>query len=92
MTNIEMKKPPNQAEHLGEFASNCHFEFDAKVAEALKGGGQADYPAWNWHGTVWFSDGQYHCMVMRYRVHVDTVSAPTPEALMHKVSDKWGYD
>ena len=85
---------PGDLEYCPEnFASNFDRKINREVAGMLTAGRHfANYPAWEWHGTVWYADGQFHCQVMRYHQHVDTVSAETPEELQQVVSDKWGWE
>lgn len=90
-----MRIPPKNREYAGSaFCSN----FDGAIINREVAGlltaekHYADYPAWEWHGDVWFEDGQFHCYVMRYHVHVDTVSADDVEELQKVVCDKWGWE
>jgi len=74
-----------------EFCSNFDGVINQEVVEALRAEKHyADYPAWGWHGDVWYEDGEFHCRVMRYHSHVDTMSAVSPEALKEDLCEKWG--
>lgn len=87
-----MLMPPKDVIELDNLMSNCFYEIDQNVAEQLKSGDAvARYPAWDFYGTVWWQDGQYHCQVMRFGQHVATISAPTPKELMHDCSDRFGW-
>ncbi len=81
--------------HLAdEFCSNFHGEINQQVAAAMKTEPLcADYPAWDWHGTVWFDQESqtYCCQVKRYGSHVDTVEAATPEQLREELCNKYGW-
>lgn len=83
---------PENCENIGDVMTNFDHSIDADIAERLKSGGVAGYPGLNFHGIVWFSDGQYHCAVKVYRDHVGTISADTCEDLMYVVSEEFGYD
>jgi hypothetical protein len=84
--------PEDYIELSTEVASNFDHTYDKEVAERLQEGGfYAGYPAWDWYGSVWFEDGQFHCRVKRYREHIGTVSADSMEELMKETSDKYGW-
>ena len=83
--------PDGACELDGQFCSNFDHRVNVEIADRLKQGGWAPYPAWDWWGRVWFADGRYHCEIKRYKVHVDTVSADTPADLVRACSDKWGW-
>lgn len=87
----EKIKPPQDQPDLGEVMSNFDHVVNDDVAEKLKSGGVSDYPGWDFHGTVWYSGGEYHCAVHRYKVHVATISALTCADLMDAVSEDFGY-
>ena len=87
-----MKTPPAGSEKIGRFCSNFDGVIDDDVAERLKAGGYADYPALGWHGDVWFEEGQYHCLVMRFWKHVATVSAASPVELCEECCERFGYE
>lgn len=75
------------------FASNWDGKLDLAVAKALTlAKVTAAYYAWDWYGTVWFEDNKYHCLVMQYCKHVNTISADTPDELQKIVCDAYGYD
>ena len=60
----------------GVVMSNCGREIEPDGEEKLRSGKfYAHYSAWNFHGQVWFYDGEFHCHVNRYRSHIATVSA-----------------
>lgn len=83
----------NDIEHIGDAMSNFDHIIDRDVEEKLKQGNCiADYPAWNFHGTLWFNGENFQCQIKRYQVHVDTIEAPTLEEIMEKASDRWGHD
>lgn len=86
----EFLQAPPDAEDLGNLMSNFDGEIDEEIAEQLKSGGKAGYPAWDFHGTVWWADGKYHCQIMQYRAHIDTVSAETPQTLMEECCARYG--
>lgn len=85
-----MLTAPQDADHLGDVMSNFDHGIDLEVAERLKSGGVASYPAWNFHGTVWWSENNYHCQVKQYQVHVDTVSAETLRDVMAVCCSRYG--
>jgi hypothetical protein len=72
--------------------SNFDHEVDEKIASELRNNQlRAKYSAWNFHAVCWFADGQYHAEICQYHNHVATLSAPTPEELMEKCCDEYGY-
>jgi hypothetical protein len=80
-------------EYLGEVMSNFDHSIDKKIETQLKNKlSYADYPGWDFHGTVWYENDMFHCKVMQYRCHVDTISAETLDEIMEEVSDKYGYE
>ena len=88
-----MKEADLSLPNIGDVMSNFDHEVDAEQAARLREGdciGQ--YPAWNFFGYVWFEDGEFHCMVKQYRVHVATLSASTLEELMEDASNRYGND
>lgn len=86
-TNETMRQPPEHWERIDDVMSNCDHVVDPIVVERLAAGGcVAGQPAWEYHGTVWFEDGQWHEAVKRYRSHVATYSdenLATVFALVH---------
>lgn len=89
-----MKRIPDDYTDLDEsFCSNFDHVINVKIAKELMAGGcWAGYPAWEWYGRVWYENGEFLCMVMRYGVHACTVSAPTPEELKEELCDNWGAE
>jgi len=87
--------PPDDCEHSeDDFCSNFDGIINADVVAKLKTENlKASYPAWDWHGTVWF-DKQFKkfcCKVMRYGWHIGTVYADTEGELVNEVSNRYGW-
>jgi hypothetical protein len=89
-----MSNRPQNFEYYGdEIMSNFCYEVDKNIENAIKDKQLwAGYVAWNFFGEVWYADEKWHCDVKQYKMYVDTISAETPEELMEKVSDIYGYD
>lgn len=88
-----MKRAPLGFEDVGTVMSNFDHEVEPWAEEKLKSGDfRGDYPAWEFHGTVWWEESNFHCQVMRYGSHIDTVSAPTLQGIMDEASGKYGYE
>ena len=80
-------------EWIGEVMSNFDHCIDNDIAQQLKETiSYADYPAYEFHGSVWFEDGQYHCQIKRYGRHIDTISNEDLREIMDEASDKYGYE
>lgn len=87
--------PPDDCEETDDaFCSNFDGIINADVVAKLKTENlKASYPAWDWHGTVWF-DKQFQkfcCKVMRYGSHINTIYADTEGELVNEVSNRYGW-
>jgi hypothetical protein len=49
-----------------------------------------EYPAWNFHGAVWFEDGKFYCEIWQRHNHVNTVEASTLQEIMETCSCRYG--
>jgi|GEM_PF-3056120 len=88
-----LKTPPEKVKnvYMGEIMSNFNHRINHWIAMKLRSGeGWAAYPAFNFHGTVWFENGKYYCAILRFHIHVDTISAKTPRGIMRKACRRWG--
>jgi hypothetical protein len=93
MTNTLDTPPAHYDTNIGDVMSNFDHEIEPDAEERLKSGPYvADYPGWDFHGTVWFGEGRFRCLVMRYRMHVDTLVADSLEEIMILASKKYGYE
>lgn len=74
------------------YISNFDFAADDGVEEELRTGKRyCEYTGWDFCGYVWFADGKFKCDVWRYKSPVEIIEADTIEALMHAVSEEYGY-
>jgi hypothetical protein len=94
MNKIEIRLPDNFTEFNGEgIMSNFDREIVHATADSIKEKPfYSGYAGWNFHGKVWWQDGQWHCEVWQYRSYVETFSAQTLEEIMTLVSDEYGYE
>ena len=73
--------------------SNFDHSIDKGLNEKLKSGPfYADYAAWNFHGDVWFQNEKFYCKIMRYKLHINTITADSLEDIMKIASDKHGVN
>lgn len=65
-----------------------------EVAEQLKVDPTiyADYPGWNFHGSVWYADGQFHCEVWVYNSPREIISEDDMESIRESVCQEYGHD
>lgn len=71
--------------------SNFDLSIDDDMGAALRAGGtMAEHCAWNFHGDVWFEDGQFHEEVWAYGAYRETFSAETLEELMELANAEYG--
>jgi len=78
-----------------DFCSNFDHAINEEVVEKLKTENvYAYYPAWNFHGSVWYDHGKrmFMCKVKCYRCHVTTIEAETAKELVEFVCDEFGWD
>ena len=89
----QMETCPENLEYIPDSVmSNFDHEIDHDVEQKVKQGGHyADYPAWNFHGTVWF-DGKFKCEIRRHHCHIATLEAETLQEIMDEASASWGMD
>jgi len=88
-----METVPTDYENIGAVMSNFDHTIEPETEEKLKSGKfYGEYPAWNFHGDVWFDGERFKCMVMRYWAHIETVEASSLEEIMEIASTKWGSD
>ena len=86
-----MKALPENLESLGTVMSNFDSLIEPGTEEKLKAGGcYGEYTAWDFWAAVWYEDGQFQCMVKRYRSHVATLSADTLEEIMAEACQNFG--
>lgn len=89
------KKTPIKMKNIDQDISNFDHEIPEGLEEKLKSGDfYCDYPAWNFHGTVFYNQEKklFQCEVMQYQSHVDTIVAPSLKEIMKLASDKYGYE
>lgn len=91
--NVETLKEEGYT-HCGEnICSNFDHIVDQSIVERMKTEKiVADYPAWNFHGSVWFKDGKFHCAVMQYHELSEIISADTFDEVKEEVCEKFGSD
>lgn len=80
---------------MENFCSNFDHEINHAVAVKLKEEfAYAGYPAWHWHGKVWYDrdENKYCCRVLRYGTFVGTVYGATPEELKTELCKTYGND
>ena len=89
-----MEDRPEGLIDIGESVmSNFDHQIDLGIAKKLKDGKYySGYPAYNFHGTVWYDNGKWKCKIKRYRIHIDTIIADTLEEIMNEASEKYGDD
>lgn len=88
------KRIPDTFSNYGKaVVSNSDGIIEESVAKAIKGEPlYAAYPGWNFHGTVWWEDGKWHCEVWVYHSWETTFSRDTLPELVTAVCDSYGYD
>lgn len=78
---------------IDDVMSNFDHEIDKKIENQLRQGNcYAGYPAWDFHGQVYWENDRFYCEVRRYGYLVDVISADTLEELMGNVSGEYGWD
>ena len=94
MKEIKLKTVPSGYINTEEYImSNSDHEIDEEIAQKIKGKKlTAYYSGWNFHGTVWWENGQWHCEIWQYRSHNATYSAKTLKQLMEDISFDYGWD
>lgn len=92
----QLRIPEHFTEIEGEedhVMSNFDHTINEEIAAQLKESPiYAGYSGWNFHGKVWFQDGQYHCEVRTYGSYNETHSDESLEEIMTSVSSEYGYD
>lgn len=87
-----MRRMPEGLEPIEQEMSNCDHSIDEGMDGALRAGGVGEHSAWDFHGDVWFEDGQFHEEVWVYKEYRETSSADTLEQLMTEVNAEYGSD
>ncbi len=86
-----METVPNNLENIGDVMSNCDHEIETDAEEKLKSGSfSGKYPAWDFHGTVWFDTDKFKCQIMQCHSHIDTIEADSLSEIMSIASEKYG--
>lgn len=49
------------------------------------------HSAWDFYGKIWFENGKFHEIVMRYHNVVDEIENEKLDDLIEEVNEKWGY-
>lgn len=76
-----------------DIMSNFDRVIDKKTEAAIKGKKlYSHYPAYNFHGVVWYQNNQWHCRVSRHGCHVATFSESDLNDLMNVCSENYGYE
>jgi len=76
----------------GSVMSNCDGLVEDGADKILKSRKcHGEYPEWNFFGHVWWENELFHCEVMCYGSHVQTISAGTLKELMADISDEYGW-
>jgi len=94
MKTKTLTSPPiDFTEHPDHICSNFDGIINRKVKKAIKGKKEfSEYPGYNFFGIVWWEDDMWHCKVMIFHIHVDTISEKTMEELRESVCDEYGYE
>ncbi len=86
--------PPKNLTSVGDVMSNLDHSIEERAEEVLKEktGNIGGYPAYNFHGDVWYDqeEKKFFCFVMQYHQHIDTTEGETLEEIMTVTSDKYG--
>jgi len=80
--------------NIGVVMTNFDHTIDKELEEKLKSTPKtvAEYSAWDFHGQVFFKDGQFHCAVSQYKSFQKLVSAETLEEIMETCSGLYGSE
>lgn len=83
-----------EREYIGEVASNFDHVIDEAIAERLKNepNTYAEYPAWNFHGTVWYDTDRYKCKIMVHHVDQGVIESNSVKGIMAQASETYGAD
>jgi hypothetical protein len=88
-----MKTPSKKLKWIDTVMTNFDGGIEPDAEARLKAGDcLGGYAAWNFHGHVWWEDGQFHCMVHQYRAHVATLSADSLAGIMKQACELFGAD
>lgn len=88
-----MRKAPENWADIGTVMSNFDDSIEAGKVEQLKAGGcVGGYSGWNFHGQVWFEEGQFHIAVYRHGSHRRTFSGDDLRDLMQDICDEYGRE
>jgi len=80
-------------ERIGDIMTNFDHSIEKDAETRLKNENiYGDYPAWNFHGKVWFEQDEFHCEVWQYGNIKEIISANTLEELMNQVSNQYGQE
>ena len=88
---IALREKLQALPNFGEVMSNFDGLIEEGADEALRDGAAGSYPAWNFHGTVWHEDGEFHCAIMVYHIHQGVIKADTLEEIMQIASEEYGH-
>ena len=87
-----LKEMFKDMESVGEAMSNFDGKINEGMEEKLKSGKfYGTYPAWNFHGTVWF-DGVFKCGIMQYHHHTATIEGESLQEIMDEACERYGTD
>lgn len=88
-----MRINKSEREYVGDVMSNFDHTVNWDEAKKLLAENTyGSYPAWDFHGSVWYENEQYHCEIWQYGSYQETISASTLEDIMGKASDNYGAD
>jgi hypothetical protein len=82
-------------EYCGFDMTNYDHEIEDGMLEALtenQGKVYGNHCGYNFCGYVYYHDGKFHEEVMRYGIHVGTMSADSLDELMTVVNNEYGWE
>ncbi len=83
-------RPPK--EKSGGCYSNCDHQYEEGAEDKLRAGEVLQHSAWDFCGTVWFADNQFHEEVWQYHSIIKVVSDDTLQEVIAATNEEFGYE
>ena len=89
----KLERLPNNLVCLGYVISNFNHKVGEGAERLLKEHRFFGYyPAKNFFGYVWYTEGKFRCQIDQYHKHINTIEEESLEKIMKKASDLYGAD
>ena len=93
MVEVILEELPSNLKNIGEIMSNFDWTIEPNAEDRLKNENVfGEYPAWHFHGCVWYTDGLFRCRIEQCDFHVATINGASLQEIMDSACKQFGSD